>query len=763
MSSADASGKADMNEQPTANQDILAALAQTIAGHRKEAVAGRAQSGIELFWDEDDAAYEGYDDANKHEFHDVKSKPNEGGRDVTPTKAKGSTLFPPITGPYVDAAAAKVSDMLLPTDERNFVVQPTTVPDLLDEEEGWPALTPTATPAPQAPPAPPAPPAAPMPAAGGAMAAMAAPQGNPAQQIMADPAAAAQPPVDPLKESFEQLKDMRQKALEAAKKTQDTIDDFLDECGYYDELRQIIHDAARIGTGVTKGPVPHKRKTQVFAKNPATGIREMVEKIETVPVSKRVDPRNAFPDPSCGESIHDGAYFFERDFFTAKKLAELKGGKGTARYLDDQISAAIEEGPDKRNETASPRLQNQQYGSDVFEVWYFYGQVTGKELMAAGCKCEDEAKTYPVIITMVNDRVIKAALNHIDSGEFPYDFLVWKKRPGMPWGSGVARAARTGQRMVTAGTRNLMDNAGASARPHKILTDAIEQDGDPWTWRATSEVQDVRGAMQFFIQPSLQAELMNVIMHGEHRIELDTGLPMIVLGMQGNVQETASGRALQNNNGSTALRRIARNFDAFTEAHIRRYYTWLQIYGDGDWDGDLQVKARGSSALVERDLQNQQMPALMQMSLNPAFEMDPKATRQEYLKSMRFDPDAFDMTEERKAELAKNAKPPVIPQIEVAKLREQGATQRKEMDLKADAQESNLDRALEERLAQLDAQLARDDLSAEERQAADKHKVALASLSMELRQQRELSPGPQVRTPPSEPAGRAPNGFAFPA
>ena len=58
--------------------------------------------------------------------------------------------------------------------------------------------------------------------------------------------------------------------------------------------------------------------------------------------------------------------------------------------------------------------------------------------------------------------------------------------------------------------------------------------------------------------------------------------------------------------------------------------------------------------------------------------------------------------------------------------------------------------------------LARAELSEDARQAIDKHKVSLAELSMELRQQAALSPGPQVLTPPTEPAGKAPAGMAFP-
>lgn len=745
---------------------VLEKLGLTIAAKRDEAIKGRLASGIEKIWEEDEAHYQGYDDANRHEFHDIKSKPTEGGRSVDVKKPGGSTLFPNITAPYVDAAAAKVSDMVMPGgDERNFVAEPTPLPDILDEEEGWPELVPVE----------PKPPqlsggaALPLPAEGGGMAQMAVPQATPAAAIMADPAQAAQPAQDPLALAFEKLKQIREKSVDAAEKAQTKIDDHLTECHFHVEQRDIIDDAARLGTGVLKGPVPEKRKVKVWAKNPRTGERELVIKVETKPVSRRIDVWNAFPDyPACGENIHDGSFFFERAFFGPKKLEGLKGGVGAAKYLDAQIDLVLDEGPAKNNLSAGRGYHQQQdlKNDSVFEVWYYYGTITGEELMSAGCECEDEKKQYPVIVTMVNDRVIKASLNHLESGEFPFDFMVWKKRPGMPWGTGVARQARVGQRIVVAATRNLLDNAGASAKPHKVMTDAIDQDGDPWTWRAGSETTDVSKAMQFFVQPSLQAELMNIIQLGERMVELHTGLPMLILGMQGNIEETAKGRAIQNNNGSTVLRRIARNFDAVTESHIRRHYEWLQIYNkDNTGYDDLQIKARASSALVERDLQNQQMPTVINLSLNPALGLDPELATDEYLKSQRFDPKAFKLTDKRKKELQEAAKPPVFPQIEVAKIRDAGDTQRKQMDLEHESKENSLDRLVEQMGIKVEAELGAAGLTTEERIALNQFKVDLAGITLKLNTQKQLSAmkGPQVATPPTEPKGRASNGAAFQA
>ena len=758
------------SKQAEARVEMLEAISTAIVAKREEAINGRKNSGIETIWQQDEAHYEGWDEANRHEFQSAsQSKPTEGGRDVTPVKRTGSTLFPNITAPYVDTAAAKISDMLMgAADWQNFEAKPTPIPDVLDEEEGFDEVQPE----PQGPPPGMAPPTQP-----GMPSAQTLPQppmpANPAQAIMADPGAAAGMPVDPLAAVVEKLKAIHAQAQESAKKTEEAIQDALLECQFQDEMRKVIHDAARIGTGVVKGPVNEKRKSRVRKLDQATGEVQLVEKQENVAVSKRVDARNCYPDyPACGEDIHSGNFFFEFAPCTEKQLRALKGGQGPTKYIDAQIDLCLTEGPSKSKvESNGLPVPDANYPR-----WYFYGVLSGKEIEAAGCECPEgkEEEQFPIIATLVNDRVIKIAVNPLEANEFPYDFLVWKARSGMPWGIGVTRQARVGQRQVTAATRNLMDNAGASAKPHKIILDNVEQDGDPWTWRVMSDtVTDARTAMQFFEQPSRQAELMNIIELGKRQVELETGLPMTVLGMQGQVEETATGRTVLNNNGSTVLRRIARNFDIATESHVRRYHRWLMLYSDDDLikAGDLQIHARGSSSLVERDLQSQQLPMVLQMAADPSMLISKIKVRDEILKSIHFDPKNFEMDDKEK-EAAANAKPPPPPQIAVAEINKAKELEKTQMVLadkdkerQHESQENEADRAIEKMVASIEAELGAAALSAEERTALNDAKVTLAGITMKLRTQRELSvnKGGQAMTPPTEPAGRAPDGQAFQA
>jgi hypothetical protein len=782
---------------------VLMALGSTLAGKRRDAVAAKSSNGIEMLWLADEEFYQGYDDANRHEFAFVTTKPSNNGGTNTEDKlpVRGSTVFPNITQPFVDAAAARVGDMLLPTDDRNFAIEATPIPDmfegldaLMGKSKGLPATPqPAAAPMPQQ--------AVPQSAQVGLPNVPGSPMPVQAQpQEPAEPEPQVRMPdgvVMALSQAKAKFDAMVTEAKRKAKKAQDYVDDWLEECQYHAELRKVIDDSAKLGSGVIKGPFPVKRVSRQWRHNIQSGVYEFITVEEIKPASRRVDPWDLFPDPSCGESIHNGSYVFERDRLTRKKLEELIG---TPEYLDDQIIACLREGPARQQESDNRNLLSNAFAAnDQFEIWYFYGNVTVAELMAAGCDCDDMPmeKSFPAIITMVNNRPIKAALNPLDDGQFPYDVIPWKRRPGMPWGMGVARQMRTPQRIVVAATRNMMDNAGLASGPLITLRRGVEpEDGvmEVVPLKFFVESDDATGnpaagaPLTATVIPMLEKELMAIVQFGMKMAEDVTGLPSLLQGQQGTAPETVGGMTILNNNANSVLRRIARLFDAsITEPHIRRYYTWLMEYGnDDDAKGDYQIVARGSSALVERDIQGQELTQIMSVSLNPAYGLDPKKTAEEYLRSRRFDPKNFQYSKED-LEKMQSQPPPEDPRVTAAKIMADASLKRDQQKQGADqasmqakqnfeAQESERDRAFQKAMAELTAELDQREQAGKENMSFADIKAMLAATTMKLQLQKELSyqatstdlhkhanPSPQVVTPPSEPAGRAPAGEAYQA
>lgn len=654
----------DAPQEPTISDgekaDRLEALGIAIAEKRKEAVDARRNSGIEDIWLYCEEAYLGIDDANRAEFSAAKwAKPTSMQGPVTTNQTRKtdarSTAFVRLTSRYVDAASAKLSEIILPIDDKAFSLKPSPMQDPL------PGMQLALQVQPQAQPMQP---------------------GQPGQQ---PPSADDQ-------------------AAVAAKKAETRIYDWMVEANYPAEARKVIKDAARIGTGVLKAPFPEQQRSKSVKKlNGAIAI-EMLEKI--VPGMKWRDPWDIFPADGCGENIHDGDYILERDYLSPKNLKKLKGQPG---YMDDQIDKVLEEGPGKVyiEDKADKKSSNR------YEVWYFYGGISKSDLSLTNAVGKESVKedTIPAIITLVNDTVIRAIINPNEDGAFPYLVVPWSRRAGHWAGVGVAEQISMPQRMVNAATRALLNNAGLSSGVQIILDQlgVIPADGS-WTltpnkiWYKTAEstASNVRDAFVAVLIPNVQQEMMATIMYGMKLAEEASGIPLVTQGQDGATTPQTFGQAeLQNNNAHAWLRNVGASYDdCITEPLVKALYDWLLQDPDipDDEKGDFQVDAKGSTAMVERAIQEQVMMGLLQAAANPAFQLDPAKLMQEYLRSKRIDPRSVKLTDEQIKAMQQQPQQPPLP-IMV----EQIKSERAKMQLQQKDASEEKDRALEREIAGVDA------------------------------------------------------------
>jgi hypothetical protein len=715
----------------------LEKLGLTLAKTRSEAIDGRQSSGIEDIWLEDEEHYEGVDDANRGEKGAWRSKP-AGQAELQSDEATGSTVFFNITRPYCDAGSARIGDMLLPTEDKGWAIKATPIPQLAEISEGKiPPLM--------------------------------------KAQMEEDPRLTSP---ELMAKQVEQTKQDAEKMLEDAKKqaekAEKRIEDWHVEAQYNAEMRQVIEDSGKIGTGIMKGPIP-ERKTSIMYLDGGLAVEEKLQ-----PVSRRVDAWNCFPDPGCGQDIHKGAYHWERDEISVKELQALIGVPG---YIESQIQACIDEEPHKAIRDFSSEKGDQKglikrESASLYEIWYGYCTLKKDELEAAGCECEEDQ--IDVCVTLVNNRVIKAAPNYMDTGEFPYDYMPWQRRTDSPWGIGIARQIRTPQRVVNGAARNLMDNAGLAGGPMWVFLSGIVEPIDGiyeiaprkgWQAAEDADIADIQKAFAFITMPMVQEDLQAIIQLGLKMAEDVTGLPMLLQGQQGNAPDTLGGTQIVNNNASTVLRRIARLWDDLvTEPHIRRYYRYLLQYGESDDEkGDFTIEARGSSALVERDVQNQSIVQMANIAGNPIYGIDPKKWGSEFLKSQRLDPNNFNFDDEEWEKIVKNMSQPqkqdsslqiaeMRGQIEQLKI--QASMQDKDKQRAHDEAEGDKDREIEIELKSIDQQIESKKVEDNLRIENDKLKAKLAEVASKLRVQKELS-ATEVITPIAEPKPIARPGHSF--
>ena len=630
-------------------EERLQSFGYNLGKQRDEWIRDRYSYGVDKRWLEDLDQYNGKDNVNRAASQMMTRV--EQGYPVTTQHAKPhrSTVFIGMTRQKTNAAEARIADILLPTDDRNWGIEPTPEPFLIGmSEDNSPAVEPQ-TGAP-----------------------VMDDQGRPARK----------------KDVARAVMEMARRKAEAM---QTEIDDQLVECDYNGELRKVIHDAAVLGTGVVKGPVVMNRTRKAWqSRTDAYGemVHEVIMVEELRPASFRVDPRNVFPDPGCGENVHDGKGVYERQKLTVKQVRDLAKQPG---YMTSQLRKVIDEGP-KRSATFQ-ELEDEErrdVARDTYEMWEYWGEVDHEDLEACGIEMgeKDSLRSINACVVMINNTVVKAFLNPLDDGQLPYDFYVWEKVAGSCWGYGVPYLMRAQQKVLNAAWRQMMDNAGVSSGPQIVMNPNVIQPADKqWQlssrkiWFATDDMDDVRKAFATFEFNSHQDELSNIIKMATELADAETGVPTIMQGEKGAAPDTVGGMQMLMNSANVVLRRLVKQFDdMITRPHIRRYYDWNMMYGeDEEIKGDFTIDARGSSALLIRDIQNQAFLNLLGAAANPLFGpfIDPQKLFEKALQAQHIDPaevfkspEEIEQMKEQQAKMAEQGPPP-DPRIQAAQIRAQ--------------------------------------------------------------------------------------------
>ncbi len=761
--------------------ETLNSISAALVEKRDAAKTARVSSGIETIWRECEEAYVGIDDANRAEWGDSKwakpqamSGPLTAGTTALSKKAEyKSTVFLRLTARYVDAGMAKLSDILLPPEDKAFSLKGTPLPELqkakedttqvvhdgmgnvpltrpLQPGETAPAQPPTTGAVAPMSPAPIVPPAATTGPAAGAV---------PAGPVGAPPQTEQRVPLT--------VKDLAEEAIKLADKkaklAETRIWDWLVESFYVANMRKVIFDAAKLGSGVLKGPVP-KVSEGVKVNASKEGGDEVDVRIRRViqPGVSYISVWDCFPDPSCGENIHDGDYFFERDYLSDSQVRALKKLPG---YIASQIDRALEIADNSLSMTVKASTPSQPSGDTPpkgrNEVWYYYGVLKRSEIdcmrVASGNKpytedqlAKDKQEVH-AIVTMIGDIVVRAVLNPLDSGRYPYNILPWQRRAGYWAGIGVGEQIRAPQRMLNAAVRAMLNNAGKSSGSQIVINQssirpangnwAMEPD-KIWYQVGDSQLDDVRKAFYAFDIPNMTDEMLKIIDFAEKQAENVTSIPLVTQGQSGKTTpDTFSGMQLQDNNANQLLRSIGYNTDdCVTEPLIRAMYEWLLLDPKvpNEEKGDFKIDAHGSTALVERAIQDMTLASLVPVSKDPAFGINPKKAMAEYLRSRRIIPSRVQYTEEEQQKID-STPPPEAPQVQAARIMAESRGAIAQSDAAVEQQRSAEDIALRREEMQNEKELRMLEYANKNGITLQQVKADLAKTAMTLQAQRELA------------------------
>jgi hypothetical protein len=496
-------------------------------------------------------------------------------------RAKGSEVFVNITRNKTNAAEARLQDMLFPTDDRNFGIYPTPVPEL-------------------------------------------------------DYMSKMEPQTEDQQTAIEAARSIVSQATESALQMQDTIDDQLLESRYHIKARDIIHDACQLGTAIIKGPVIVGRTKKRWDVMPdGMSMLQVVEALE--PTVERIDPWDFYPDMSA-KTISEAEFVFERRRLSKKQLRDMANLPGVLvsqlREIVKTSAKSTHIAKDFTDDIRNITGINTVGEGNKYEIWEYHGPVSKSELIDAMRMSDDEVDEEEIdelndeveaTVFFSGDRVIKVAVNPMDSDERPFAVFNWEKDESSIFGFGVPCLMRSAQRVINASWRMMMDNAGLSVADQLVINKELLYPADgTWDmtpkkiWYLRDKTRSVQEAFASFATPSHQVELANIFSMARQLADEETNLPLIAQGEMGqHTTKTSSGMAMLMNSSNIVLRKAVKNWDDdITRPLITRFYDWnMQFNERADIKGDFSIEARGSGALLVREKQQENLMIYSNLSM----------------------------------------------------------------------------------------------------------------------------------------------------
>jgi len=574
----------DLQDEEQRLLSRLADVQQALAKKRDEWVLYRARIGIEERWRECQLLYEGEDlepDAADRQGlqRTLTSGPRRRDKSDGPPRSKVAIN---IVRDKVDTQVAKHCRILLPSDGRNWGMRPTPVPELADQlgsnepvvgVDGQPLMDPAGNPM---------------------------TKGQVAQSLHA-------------------------KAQQACAGMQEEIEDNLVECGFNGEERKLIAAGVKLGTGILKGPAPMGRESRSWQPM-MDGIHQLVTTNVVKPGSQEVPCWNVYPDPAAGRDVQNGSGIFERrPNFTRKMLRRLVGLPG---FIDSNIEKVLAMKP-TRVTVAENACSKVEVENGAFEAWEYHGEIDCEDMHLLSTMAKDPLTAAAGVLVMINEIVIGAMEPFTPGSTIPYDFWCWRERDDMPWGDGLPLELRSQQKVVTAAWRMAMDAGRNSSGPLIAVNRAYlhSTGGQPIQLGPNSVLEideenvDIQKVVQVMQLGGGLKEMQAIVQMAMEVAERETNTPALMQGQQGAAPDTLGGQLLAVSQASEPTQLRVRRFDDnITRPHIGRYYDYhMARTPKPEIKGDFETDARGSTELIDRDVQNMQSMQLMALVDHPRF------------------------------------------------------------------------------------------------------------------------------------------------
>lgn len=417
----------------------------------------------------------------------------------------------------------------------------------------------------------------------------------------------------------------------AARRMEKLIHDQIEESNGATELRNALFESVLLGTGIIKGPFNFNKTLHGWELDEETGERSYNPEHVRVPRIEFVSAWDFYPDPNA-TSMEEAEWAVHRHKLNRSQLRAL-----TSRpYFDTaKISECLKQGYNYQKRSYEDEIQldnnsNWDTNSNRFEVFEYWGVMDAEFVREAGLPVAediDDLEEIQINAWVCMGKILRLVMNPFKPMRIPYQAFPYEKNPYSFWGVGVPENMEDAQQIMNGHARMAIDNlalAGSLVFDVDEAALAAGQSMEIYPGKIFRRQAGMPGQSIYGLKfPNTAPENMAMFDRFRQLADEETGIPSYSHGHTGvqGMTRTASGMSMLMGASSLNIKTVVKNLDDFLLKPIGlAYYQWNMQFYEGDLNvvGDLEIKATGTSSLMQKEVRSQRLTMFLQTVQNPA-------------------------------------------------------------------------------------------------------------------------------------------------
>ncbi len=439
----------------------------------------------------------------------------------------------------------------------------------------------------------------------------------------------------------------------AAEQMQKLLHDQLEESRAITIMRHVFFEMALMGTGILKGPFTDTKDYHAFSTSEdEEGNVERVHatKTKTIPSIEAVSCWDFYPDPNA-TTIHDCDYVIQRHSYNKSQFEDLAD---KPMFDSEAVLECLEMGPNYQTRGFESSLYDRENIQTIyknrFEVLEYWGIIDRQTADECGLRYSTDSDNIHVNVWICGNKVLRMVENPFSPVRIPYLVCPYELNPYQFFGIGIPENMEDSQMVMNGHARMAIDNLALAGN---LVFDVDEtmlvpgQDmkvfpGKIFRRQSGQTGQAVHG-LKF---PNTAYENLQMFDKFRQLADEATGIPSYSHGATGvqSTTRTASGMSMLMGAAALSIKTVIKNIDDYLLKPLGQslFYWNMQFNDDAPHIiGDLEIKAQGTSSLMQKEVRSQRLMTFMQTAANPALAPFVRwhTCLKEIAKSLDIDPD----------------------------------------------------------------------------------------------------------------------------